>query len=74
MISEWFLRIFGGKEHKTEVRDSSISAALKLDGIMGMTRETDARFGVSKTLKTLDETEIKLTEAEPDEKPGAISH
>jgi len=62
-------RLFHNKEVKTEARDRPAPAAKKLEDMIGMIRDPDARFSVSKTLQMLDDLDLSAEECRG--KPGA---
>lgn len=71
MINDWFANLLG-KERGTEARDAPTPGAQKIEDMVSMVTDPEARFSVSKTLETLNDVEPGLTPAENMGKPGAL--
>lgn len=71
MINDWFANLLG-KERGTKARDAPTPGAQKIEDIVSMVTDPEARFSVSKTLETLNDVEPELTPAENMGKPGAL--
>ncbi len=71
MIYDWLANLTG-KERKTELRDAPISVVQKIEDMVSMVADPEARFSVTKTLETLKRLEPDLSPQEKEGRPGAF--